>query len=81
MALVLLLLAALLTFGDEILLRLVDRLDIGGKGNSVAAQKLAIEEAAYYRYLRSYKTRALAQAETIGEHSPVTFDWLKEPNE
>lgn len=79
MAVVLLLLASLLTFGDEILLRLVDRLDLGSKANAAAAQKLAIEEAAYHRYLKSYKTRALAQAESMGEQSPVTFDWLKEP--
>lgn len=79
MALMLLLLAALITFGDEILLRQVDRLDLGSKANTAAAHKLAIEEAAYNRYLKSYRTRALAQAETIGEQSPVTFDWLKEP--
>lgn len=81
MALVLLLLAALLTFGDEVLLRLVDRLELGSKANAAAAHKLAIETAAYERYLKAYKARALAQAEAMGEGSPVEFDWMKEPNE
>lgn len=81
MALVLLLLAALLTFGDEILLRLVDRLEIGSKANAAAARKLAIDSAAYDRYLSGYKSRALAQADVAGEQARVDFDWLKEPNE
>ncbi|MFQ4134774.1 hypothetical protein PGN35_000470 [Nodosilinea sp. PGN35] len=81
MALVLLLLAALLTFGDEVLLRLADRLDLGSKANSAAAHKLAVETEAYNRYLQSYKTRALAQAEAMGEQSPVDFDWMRGPRE
>jgi len=80
MAVVLLLLATLLTFGDEILLRLADRLDLGSKANAAAARKLAIDQAAYDRYLMGYKTRALAQADVAGEHATVDFDWLKENN-
>lgn len=78
MAIVRILLAALLTFGDEILLRLVDRLDIGSKANAAAAQKLAIDQAAYGRYLKGYKSRALAQADYAGERASVDFDWLRE---
>lgn len=81
MALVLLLLAALLTFGDEVLLRLADRLELGGKANVAAAHKLAIETAAYDRYLKTYKTRALTQAEAMGERSPVEFDWMRGPSD
>lgn len=81
MALVLLLLAALLTFGDEVLLRLVDRLELGSKSNAAAAHKLAIETAAYDRYLETYKTRALTQAEALGEGAAVEFDWMKGPTE
>lgn len=81
MALVLLLLAALLTFGDEVLLRLVDRLELGSKSNAAAAHKLAIETAAYDRYLQTYKTRALTQAEALGEGAAVEFDWMKGPTE
>ncbi len=81
MATVRLLLAALLTFGDEILLRQVDRLDLGSKANAAAARKLAIDQDAYNRYLKGYKTRALAQADTAGEHAHVDFDWMKEAHE
>ncbi|HSP31469.1 MAG TPA: hypothetical protein VLO13_05590 [Halomonas sp.] len=78
MALVLLLLSALLTFGDEILLRLVDRLDLGSKANAAAARKMTIDQDAYNRYLKGYKARALAQADVAGEHAAIDFDWLKE---
>lgn len=78
LATVRLLLAALLTFGDEILLRLVDRLDLGSKANAAAARKLAIDQAAYDRYLKGYKSRALAQADYAGERAQVDFDWLRE---
>ncbi|MGB3309966.1 MAG: hypothetical protein WBG32_00130 [Nodosilinea sp.] len=78
MAVVLLLLSALLTFGDEILLRLVDRLDLGSKANAAAARKLGIDQAAYDRYLKGYQSRALAQADAAGEHAAVDFDWLRE---
>ena len=81
MAVVLLLLSALLTFGDEILLRLVDRLDLGSKANAAAARKVAIDQDAYNRYLKGYKTRALAQADAAGEHAAIDFDWMKEANE
>lgn len=78
MALVLLLLSALLTFGDEILLRLVDRLDLGSKANAAAARKLAIDQDSYSRYLTGYKARALAQADAAGEQAQVDFDWLRQ---
>jgi hypothetical protein len=78
MAIVLLLLSALLTFGDEILLRLVDRLDLGSKANAAAARKLAIDQAAYIRYLKGYEAKALAQADAAGEQSTIDFDWLRE---
>ncbi|MGB5972700.1 MAG: hypothetical protein WBG38_05250 [Nodosilinea sp.] len=78
MAVVRLLLAALLTFGDEILLRLVDRLELGSKANAAAAHKLAIDQRAYDCYLRGYQARALAQAAAAGEHATVDFDWLRE---
>jgi hypothetical protein len=81
MAVVLLLLSALLTFGDEILLRLVDRLDLGSKANAAAARKLEIDQDAYNRYLNGYKTRALAQADAAGEQAAIDFDWMKEANE
>jgi Na+-transporting methylmalonyl-CoA/oxaloacetate decarboxylase gamma subunit len=81
MAVVLLLLSALLTFGDEILLRLVDRLDLGSKANAAAARKVAIDQDAYNRYLKGYKASALAQADAAGEQAAIDFDWMKEANE
>jgi hypothetical protein len=81
MAVVLLLLSALLTFGDEILLRLVDRLDLGSKANAAAARKVAIDQDAYNRYLKGYKASALAQAEAAGEQAAIDFEWMKEANE
>jgi hypothetical protein len=81
MAVVLLLLSALLTFGDEILLRLVDRLDLGSKANAAAARKVAIDQDAYNRYLKGYKASALAQAEAAGEQAAIDFDWMREANE
>ena len=70
-------LAALLTFGDEILLRLVDRLSIGGRANEASGSKADIDLAAYQKYLTVYRKRALAQAEEAGERSKVDFDWLE----
>jgi hypothetical protein len=78
MPVVLLLLSCLLTFGDEILLRLVDRLDIGSKGNEMSATKMTIDQKAYGRYLNGYADRAYAQADTAGARATVDFDWLKQ---
>lgn len=78
MPLVLLLLSCLLTFGDEILLRLVDRLDIGGKSNTMAARKSGIDQRAYGRYLKGYEQRAYAQADSAGSRATVDFGWLRQ---
>lgn len=79
MPVVLLLLSCLLTFGDEILLRLVDRLDIGSKANAMAATKGDIDGRAYHRYLKGYEQRALTQADAAGANAAVDFDWLRQP--
>ena len=76
MPLVLLLLSALLTFGDEILLRLVDRLDIGSRANKMAALKGSIDQRAYAKYLQGYQQRALDHADKAGSRATVDFDWL-----
>jgi hypothetical protein len=81
MPLVLLLLSCLLTFGDEILLRLVDRLDIGSKANEMAARKTGIDRNAYARYLRGYEKRAYEQADAAGNRASVDFGWLKHPGD
>lgn len=78
MPIVLLLLACLLTFGDEILLRLVDRLDIGSKANEMAARKTGIDRDAYARYLQGYRQRAYTQADAAGERATIDFDWLRQ---
>lgn len=80
MPVVLLLLSCLLTFGDEILLRLVDRLDIGSKANEMSANKMNIDRRAYRRYLKGYEQRAYSQADAAGSNAAVDFDWLKQPN-
>ena len=77
MPIVLLLLSCLLTFGDEILLRLVDRLDIGSKANEMAAKKTGIDRNAYNRYLKGYEQRAYSQADVAGERAEVDFGWLR----
>lgn len=79
MPIVLLMLSCLLTFGDEILLRLVDRLDIGSKANEMSAIKLDIDRKAYRRYLKGYEQRAYGVADTAASRSAVDFDWLKQP--
>jgi len=76
MPLVLLLLSCLLTFGDEILLRLVDRLDIGSRANKMAAVKGRIDQEAYAKYLQGYQQRALDHADKAGSRATVDFDWL-----
>ncbi len=77
-SLILLALSALLTFGDEILLRLVDRLVVGSRANDASAQKADIDTRAYNRYLKGYQERAIAQAERAGQSASVDFDWLKQ---
>ena len=77
MPIVLLLLSCLLTFGDEILLRLVDRLDIGSKANEMAAKKTGIDRNAYNRYLKGYEQRAYSQADVAGERAEGDFGWLR----
>jgi hypothetical protein len=76
MPLVLLLLSCLLTFGDEILLRLVDRLDVGARANRMAAIKGRIDQDAYAKYLQGYQQRALDHADKAGSRATVDFDWL-----
>jgi hypothetical protein len=78
MAGVILMLACLLTFGDEILLRLVDRLVVGSRANDASAQKAGIDTKAYNRYLKGYEQRAIANADRAGQSASVDFDWLQQ---
>ena len=78
MALILLALSALLTFGDEILLRLVDRLVVGGRANDAAAELASANMKAYNRYLKEYEAKAIASAERAGKSAAVDFDWLQQ---
>jgi hypothetical protein len=78
MAIILLALSALLTFGDEILLRLVDRLVIGSRANDAAAELAGVNSAAYNRYLKEYRTSALSKAERAGKSAAVDFEWLEQ---
>lgn len=77
MSLILLSLCCLVTFGDEMMLRLVDRLIVGGRANRVSERKSMIEFRAYQQFLKEYKTRALQQAKSAGKRSRVDFDWLE----
>ena len=78
MAGVILMLSALLTFGDEILLRLVDRLTVGARANDASADKSNIDTRAYHRYLKGYEQRASSQADRAGQSATVDFDWLQQ---
>lgn len=78
MSLILLAFALLLTFGDEILLRLVDRLVIGSRPNEASAQMAEINSKAYRRYLKQYEQRALNQADRAGQSATVDFNWLQQ---
>lgn len=75
MALVLLLLALLLTFGDEILLRLADRLVVGARANAAAAKIAAIQQRAYQEHLKQYEAWAMTDAQQQRPH--VDYSWLK----
>ena len=77
MSILLIGLSALLTFGDEILLRLVDRLSIGGRANEASGRKSEIDLRAYRQYLSIYEQRAISQAQEAGNRSKVDFEWLK----
>lgn len=81
MAIVMFVCALLLTFGDELLLRKVERLDFGSKANAAAIRKYKIEQRAYGRFLNGYESTAIAQAETAGESAVVQHKWLKETSE
>jgi hypothetical protein len=78
MGMVILMLSALLTFGDEILLRLVDRLMVGARANQASSEKATIDTRAYQRYLKQYEERAIAQADRAGQSATVDFDWLQQ---
>jgi hypothetical protein len=78
MAGVILMLACLLTFGDEILLRLVDRLVVGSRANDASAQKAGIDTRAYHRYLKGYEARAMQNADRAGQSATVDFEWLQQ---
>ena len=78
MTLILLMLSALLTFGDEILLRLVDRLVVGGRANDAASRKAGIDTHAYGLYLTEYQQRASEQAIKAGKSATVDFEWLEQ---
>lgn len=78
MGFILLMLACLLTFGDEILLRLVDRLVVGARANDASAQKADIDTKAYNRYLKGYEQRAISNADRAGQSASVDFDWLQQ---
>jgi hypothetical protein len=75
MGLVVLLLALLLTFGDEILLRLADRLAVGARANAAAAKIAGIQQKAYDRHLRRYEQQALADADSA--QPAIEYDWLQ----
>ena len=75
---ILVMLSCLLTFSDEILLRLVDRLVVGARANDASAQKADIDTKAYNRYLRGYEQRALTNADRAGQSASVDFDWLQQ---
>jgi hypothetical protein len=75
---ILVMLSCLLTFGDEILLRLVDRLIVGARANDASARKADVDTKAYNRYLRGYEQRALTNADRAGQSASVDFDWLQQ---
>ena len=78
MGAIIVMLACLLTFGDEILLRLVDRLVVGSRANEASARKAGIDTKAYNRYLTGYEQRAMSQADRAGQSATVDFDWLNQ---
>lgn len=71
-------LGALLTFGDEILMRLVDRLAVGSRSNEISGRKSQIELAAAHRYLNSYQKRAFAMATESADRAALELSWLKQ---
>lgn len=78
MAIVMFVLALLLTFGDELLLRKVERLSQGAAPNSAAVRMHSINQRAYNRYLSKYETKAIEQADNAGDNAIVEHKWLKE---
>jgi hypothetical protein len=75
MGLVVLLLSLLLTFGDEILLRLADRLAVGARANAAASRIASIQQRAYNEHLRQYEQTALADAK--GSAPQIDYEWLE----
>jgi hypothetical protein len=61
--------AVLLTFGDEILLRLYDRISIGSKKNAIAAKATAIEYKGLKTFLNAQETSVISRAEVAGSNS------------
>lgn len=70
-------LAVLLAFGDEILFRLRDRIEIGAQKNQQLAKIRGIQVAAHNRTLDVYQRRAMEQAAAHGKRVNVDFGFLQ----
>lgn len=75
-----LLLAVLLAFGDEILFRLRDRIEIGSQRNQALARMRKINVQAHERTLSHYEKNAMAYADQQGQELQPSFDWITQDN-
>ena len=73
-----LVLAVLLAFGDEILLRIRDRIAIGAQVNQQLAKIRDINVTAHNIALKEYRARAMAQAKQAGQKMDVHFEWIED---
>lgn len=69
-------LALMVTFGDEMFLRLTERLRLGSRANAIAARHTRNEFKAYTTYLEEMEKNLVQDAKVRGQHARLKWDWM-----
>lgn len=69
-------LAVIVTFGDEMFLRLTERLRLGSRSNAIAARHNKNEYKAYTTYLEEMEKNLVNDAKVRGQRARLNWDWM-----
>lgn len=68
--------ALIVTFADEMFLRITERLRQGSRANAISSRYSNTEFKAYSEYLDSMEKNAVKDAKEKGEKATVDYDWM-----
>jgi len=68
--------AVIVTFADEMFLRLTERLRIGSRANAISARYTYTEFKAYTKYLEEMEKNAVKDAKDKGAKAKVDYEWM-----